>query len=522
MQLGKRGCFNALNFCEQFKHHNIVVPEINMTMIKLWLTPCLQDADIIVFPEYGLTGLGHSRQALRAMAEQVPDPTHTHSNPCHEHPPARHTMRTVLRGLAVEAQVNSSDVIQWSLSCLAEEYNLHVAVNMPSYVLCETAADPECPHDGFYLYNTNIVYDVTGTLVARYRKWTLYYEDAMDQPSTVDHAYFDTPFGRLATVVCFDLLFERPAIELVEEFHIDTALFPTAWRSQLPLMQGVGFHESWAILTGVNLLGSELHVPAAQFAGSGIYAGAQGAVNYYFDDALLSPGKLLVSRIPVHPAKPDDTSLPPPPRIDKHFDIFESMMRGDLYSFIALDWPAHEISIENENTSCYLNYSFNHRSVTERFAFAIFQGLHVSAHDSYLQVCALVKCGTSEDPDTCGHPVKYSNSTFDFVSIHGQFSSKYVYPSVVVDGGVPTGSLRGWHFTLDSKRHRAALQYQATEQPLVYASLYGRLYDLDTPLPPTDAASMSTLHMGALSLIALASAALALSLVLMASGRCPP
>ncbi|ELU04224.1 hypothetical protein CAPTEDRAFT_168223 [Capitella teleta] len=432
-----------------------------------------QSVNVIVFPEYGLTGLGWSRDSLREVAEVIPDPNEEDSIPC-------------------DLPDSNLTQVQQSLSCLAKENNMYIAVNMVSWEQCSPVDDEDCPGDHFYLYNTNVVYDMTGKLVGRYRKWTLYYETALNEPKAVEHDYFDTPYGRMGTFICFDVLFEKPAIDLVEKYEIDTALFPTAWQSKLPLMQGVGFHESWSILTGTNLLSSELHIPSRQYAGSGINIGNTGAASYYFDDDILSPPVLLISELPIKPSKPIDTDLPHPPPVTEEFDVFDSTMRGDPYRFIALEWNSNEVYIQDENTTCYLNYSFAHRDHTELYALAVFQGLHLSAHNSYLQVCTVIKCGDINNRDSCGDSVREANSAFSKFTLHGQFSTRYVFPSVVVDGAVPTGNRSGWEFVLDSVTQRSIIELG--ERPLVYAALYGRVFERDTQNPSSYAIGSSGTH----------------------------
>ena len=57
-------------------------------------------------------------------------------------------------------------------------------------------------------------------------------------------------------MVCFDVLFKEPGVTLAEELGVDSIVFPTAWSSKLPLMQGLGYHEAWAHRMGVNMLSS--------------------------------------------------------------------------------------------------------------------------------------------------------------------------------------------------------------------------------------------------------------------------
>ena len=57
-------------------------------------------------------------------------------------------------------------------------------------------------------------------------------------------------------MICFDLLFNDPTIDLVERYQVDSIVFPTAWGSKLPLVHALGLHEGVALRLGVNFLSS--------------------------------------------------------------------------------------------------------------------------------------------------------------------------------------------------------------------------------------------------------------------------
>lgn len=72
----------------------------------------------------------------------------------------------------------------------------------------------------------------------RYRKINLYGEDA-DKPEQEELSTFTTDFGvTFGMVICFDILFKTPAIDLVREKNVTNILFSTFWFGQLPFLTG--------------------------------------------------------------------------------------------------------------------------------------------------------------------------------------------------------------------------------------------------------------------------------------------
>ena len=92
---------------------------------------------------------------------------------------------------------------------MAKKYGLFLVANLGTVEPCDPERDRRCPADGRYQYNTNVAFDPAGRLVARYRKYHTFFSERVtfDTPVTVDYSYFDTPFGRFGTFVCFDALF---------------------------------------------------------------------------------------------------------------------------------------------------------------------------------------------------------------------------------------------------------------------------------------------------------------------------
>lgn len=59
--------------------------------------------------------------------------------------------------------------VQQRLSCLAKDNSIYIVANIGDKNLCN-ASDPQCPPDGHYQDNTDVVFNSEGRLMAHYHK----------------------------------------------------------------------------------------------------------------------------------------------------------------------------------------------------------------------------------------------------------------------------------------------------------------------------------------------------------------
>ena len=104
------------------------------------------------------------------------------------------------------------------------------------------------------MYNTNLVFDRSGVLVAKHWKENLFMEPIFDVPSQPAFTTFTTDFGvNFGTFICFESLWER-AFELVQKVfrtlqetpdvsllrfqypNVTDIVFPTAWVDEVPFL----------------------------------------------------------------------------------------------------------------------------------------------------------------------------------------------------------------------------------------------------------------------------------------------
>ena len=113
--------------------------------------------DIIVFPEYGVSGVSFSVVEDREAAREFMVVGEVGRNYC-----------------SGGEYVNNNDELMEMIGCGAHNNNIYVVVNIGEMVNC-THAQIECKHeDGFNTFNTNLVFDRSGTLIAKYWKQNLF------------------------------------------------------------------------------------------------------------------------------------------------------------------------------------------------------------------------------------------------------------------------------------------------------------------------------------------------------------
>ncbi|XP_073333727.1 biotinidase-like [Pagrus major] len=450
-----------------------------------------QGAQILVFPEDGIHGFNFTRSSISSYLETIPDPQQESWNPCTE--PDKH---------------NNTEVLQ-RLSCMARNNNLYLVANMPDLQPCPLRTDPSssCPPDGRWQFNTNVVFSSDGLLVARYHKQNLFFEESFDTPPQPEIITFDTPFaGRFGLLICFDILFQVPTITLVEK-GVRQLIFPTAWMNLLPLLDSVQFQRALSLGANVTLLAANLRHDLMNMRGSGIYT-PFSATYHHANKGDPEEGRLLVARVPVLDplwvnqsvateegvVRDDSTSSTatdseacqqescfnsPPPEIASSVppssDTFILSMMSDPFTFVLLNKTEGEVKVCNGTFCCYLQYQRSPQSGSkELYALGAFAGTHTVDGRFALQVCAVVRCAGS-DVTSCGQGVEEAETKMDFL-LEGKFGTKYVHPSVLASKHV-----------LEQPEHletaadgRVSMKHSNMSAGLVTASLYGRMYHLDS------------------------------------------
>ncbi|KAH8273046.1 hypothetical protein KR018_002259 [Drosophila ironensis] len=184
-----------------------------------------------------------------------------------------------------------------TLACAAREHHTYLVVNVK-----ERALDPESLR-GYAIYNTNVVFDRSGRIVSRYRKWNLYLEPMTNRTEVPELATFKTDFNvTFGHIICFDMLFYEPAQQLVEQLGVRHIIATNMFNSEMPFLTAPQFQQGWAWANRVNLMVAGASLPGTGVSGSGIYAAAHGALTRLLvTDDDTGRRQLLLARVPVNP-----------------------------------------------------------------------------------------------------------------------------------------------------------------------------------------------------------------------------
>ncbi|XP_019480642.1 PREDICTED: pantetheinase isoform X5 [Hipposideros armiger] len=413
-----------------------------------------QGAHIIVTPEDGIYGWNFNRESIYPYLEDIPDPQVTWI-------PCNHPNRF------------GHNPLQERLSCLAKDNSIYIVANIGDKKPCN-ASDPQCPSDGRYQYNTDVVFDSQGKLVARYHKQNLFLgEGQFNIPKEPEVVTFSTPFGRFGMFTCFDILFHDPAVTLVKDFHVDTILFPTAWMNVLPHLSAIEFHSAWAMGMGVNFLASNLHHPAKKMTGSGIYAPDSPRAFHY--DMKTKEGKLLLAQLASHPHHPvvNWTSYASGiEALSTGNQEFKSIVFFDEFTFLELKGVTGNYTVCQNDLCCHLSYKMSEKRLDEVYALGTFDGLHTVEGRYHLQICTLLKCKTM-DLHSCGDSVETASTRFEMFSLSGTFGTQYVFPEVLLS----EIQLAPGEFQVSSDGRLFSLK--PLSGPVLTVTLFGRLYEKD-------------------------------------------
>ncbi|XP_059480890.1 pantetheinase-like isoform X3 [Neocloeon triangulifer] len=409
-------------------------------------------ADIIVFPEYGLTTTytSNNRSLALEFAQIVPD-KNDNIIPCTAY----------------------NDTFEYEavrrLSCMARDNGIYLVANLIEKV--------DKPGAGVLLHNTNVAFDSAGTVVSRYRKFNLFGEFALNLTDISDISVFDALGARFGMITCFDLMFQQPAVELVKTYGVTDIIFPTAWIHELPFLTGPQAQAAFAYGNQVNVLASGYNEPEAGHTGSGIYLGkTAGDLFATIEQNVTS--KLVVAEVPTQISQKLKTQIVNRNNIERNginpfaqkpVENYMLITEDNLQDYTAVPVPKNmlkgTIQACDNMLCCNLTFEILNKDVFNfHYQLLAFDGIRthlVGRYETEMQVCALVACA-DDTKLSCSNPFtasSYSELTeFGHIKIEAEFKSTLLWPNTVDADTMLPLSRSAYDFQVDNTTNLAVLE----------------------------------------------------------------
>lgn len=461
---------DSSNLSPQYLQNNLIRLENALRRIE-----AEGGAHIVVFPESAILGvdLERTREEIYPYLEEIPSPWSKKVIPC------------------TDPEYSDRQILQ-NLSCLARNYNIVLVANMGEVQYCRSGLE-DCPKDGRFQFNTNVVFENDGCLIAKYQKQHLYgvENSIFDTGSlTFSSIIFNTSFGvTFGTLTCLDILHKEPGSALLHKLNVKNFVIPLAWGNNFPFHMSLVVEQGWSLKHKVNLLAANLQYSHESFkgnsksayysSGSGIYSSGH-AIQYYISDtnSFSAMGDILVAEVPEDPERASSTKSYDNGKI-LHPENIKSRTSSYLtYRFLEHSNGVIEVThryLEKSSITCRLEYSIKVHGLLERYALGAFIGVKPQNLSFGYAVCVLVKCRTPNIQD-CGSPVEgYSTNTM-FNSFH--LSGTFAANSDVYAGALGSGLELLHPDTLRARKN--SLTISNYDKPLLSASLWARIYFSNT------------------------------------------
>ena len=285
-QVSREEAISVMNFnMDQYEEHIQAAKELG--------------SQIIVFSEDGLYGDDKcTREEILPYLEYIPSPQNSSVPiiPCND---SYYEYPKVYDNSLYDSSMFDKQPILKRVSCLAQQYDIVIVLDMGDIQPCNSNTDNNCPSDGRYQYNTQVAFAEDGSLLAKYHKTHLFYEPQFNAATPSDPQTFTTSFGvKFGMMICFDMMFGTPSELYYNMDDVYDLVYSTWWVNTPPDFSATQIQQAWSRTMNMNLLASGNGL-SWLYSGSGIYSRGE-VLQQHYNPTYQPEDYLLVSKVPIY------------------------------------------------------------------------------------------------------------------------------------------------------------------------------------------------------------------------------
>uniref|UniRef100_A0A336MY47 CSON006165 protein n=1 Tax=Culicoides sonorensis TaxID=179676 RepID=A0A336MY47_CULSO len=312
-------------------------------------------------------------------------------------------------------------------SCASKNTKKYVSINLVETSLCPDQQQIEfndtrpCPSDKINKYNTNVVFDRNGAIISKYRKFNLYGEKEVIHPLYPEAVTFETDFGvTFGHIICFDILFSEPTMDLVLKKGITDLIFPSMWFSKAPFLTASQIQQSFAYANDINLLAAGASDPIIGSTGTGIYHGRKGAlVSVMSHEPRSKVYKAIVPKMRgTNTVNPPSIQAPERSTPTQMLNLFLKKDNTEPFTTFELTSEGQiQQKLCNGIFCCYFDLTLQYINSTSenkyQYRLIAYDGLRTFKREA-VQICAILACSSS-DVNSCGQ--RFTATNVDYNSV---------------------------------------------------------------------------------------------------------
>lgn len=326
---------------------------------------------------------------------------------------------------SIESALEIPDVYKGTRSCRFGQYHeiinklcleaygrgMYLIVNLVENSTCPDSQqirlkDPRpCPPSGINYYNTNVVFNGAGEIIAKYRKFNVINEPGILNPYKPESVSFLTKFNeKFGLITGSDILFEQPASDL-RKSGINNFIMPSRWFSELPFLTALQVYQGWAYTHNVNLMVSGLAEPNVGSSGTGIYHGNKKRLGSDIQDT--QETILLYADVPRIEYGGLVYDIPPTER-RPYEKLGLKILQDQVENFESQPIQRGEFSLCHNDFCCSFVIRIYENDISEDAKFYEYRAFAFNGSRTFanqvtraIRVCGVAAC-TSQESNSCG------------------------------------------------------------------------------------------------------------------------